>query len=122
MLYASNPLPDAMQQHALPSTAYLQIASRCCGNLADTGCVAPQAKGSQLSKQHGAVAQPQLQPQPQLQQQQSALLPEPRQLDAFAGSLRSARDIDMSLVVGRRHDAPMLPQSLLSRELCAWQG
>jgi hypothetical protein len=65
-----------------------------------------QAKGSQLSKQHSSAALPQPQPQPQQsppqpQQQPSAPLPDPKQLNAFADSLRSARDIDMSLVVSR---------------------
>jgi hypothetical protein len=69
---------------------------------------AKQAKGSQLSKQHVATAlpQPQLQPS-QLQQQPSAPLPDPKQLDAFAGSLRSARDIDMSLVVRASRGLPL---------------
>jgi hypothetical protein len=80
-----------------------EMTKRVCNN-------ASQVKGSQLSKQHSAAVLPQPQPQSppqesqaQAQQQLSAPLPDPKQLDAFAGSLRSARDIDMSLVVGRQH-------------------
>ena len=77
-----------------------------------TRCVAYQAKGSQLSKQHSATASP----QPQLQP--SAPLPDPKQLDAFAGSLRSARDIDMSLVVSRQMMCRCCPSLSLAEHLC----
>lgn len=66
---------------------------------------AKQAKHSQLSKQHSLLPAPQ--PQPQAQQPAPAPQAAPEQQDSFANSLRSSKDIDMSLVVRASRSLPL---------------